>query len=119
MFRYFATEWMLKNPKGSRVPLLHFRHCDTVQKCQFLENFLMSPKGPPFNFFHILQQTGVSKRPKRPVIGACWMSMPDMSHSHEVEKTVAACKNSPVGKGLEEVRAGKHGPTFQGCQINI
>ena len=35
-------------------PFYIFRHCDTVQKSHliiFLENFFMSPKGPPFNFF--------------------------------------------------------------------
>ena len=30
LFRYFATQWMSKNPKGS--PFYIFRHCDTVQK---------------------------------------------------------------------------------------
>ena len=51
LFRYFATQWMSKNCK--RSPLLHFRHCDTIQKSHskfFLGNFFMSPKGPPFNF---------------------------------------------------------------------
>ena len=59
----FATEWMLKNPKGP--PFYIFRHCDTVQKSNFFWGFL-SPKAPPFIFFHILQQTGVSKSPKGP-----------------------------------------------------
>ena len=30
LFRYFATQWMSKNRKGS--PFYIFRHCDTVQK---------------------------------------------------------------------------------------
>ena len=30
LFRYFATQWISKNPKGS--PCYIFRHCDTVQK---------------------------------------------------------------------------------------
>ena len=41
-------------------PLNFFRHCD------FLSNFLLSPNGPPFKFFDILQQTEVSKSPKGP-----------------------------------------------------
>ena len=58
---------MSENSKGS--PLLHFRHCDTVQKSYFkifLGNFFQSLKGPPFNFFHILQPAGVSQSPKGP-----------------------------------------------------
>ena len=35
-----------------------FRLCET-----FFQNFLISPKGPPFNLFDILQQTGFSKSP--------------------------------------------------------
>ena len=65
IFWNFATEWVLKNPEGS--PLLHFLalwHCSKFSG--FFENFLMSPKCTPFNFFHILQQTGVSKSPKGP-----------------------------------------------------
>ena len=38
-----------------------FRHCAT-----FFRNFFLSPKGPPFKFFDILQQTEVSKSPKGP-----------------------------------------------------
>ena len=30
--------------------------------CDFFSNFFLSPKGPPFKFFDILQQTEVSKR---------------------------------------------------------
>ena len=48
-----------------------FRHCDTVQNSQFsffFENFLMSPKGSSFIFSHTLQQTGVSKSPKGPLL---------------------------------------------------
>ena len=44
----FATEWMLKAPKGS--PFHIFRHCDIVQNSQF-------------SFFHTLPQTGVTKSP--------------------------------------------------------
>ena len=50
---------MLKNPKGS--PLLVFRHCET-----FFFKIFVSPKGPPFNFFDILQQIGCLKIPKGP-----------------------------------------------------
>ena len=41
----------------------------TVQKSHFeifLGNFFQSLKGPPFNFFHILQPPGVSQTPKGP-----------------------------------------------------
>ena len=34
LVRYFATEWILKNQKGSSFYI--FRHCDTVQKSHFL-----------------------------------------------------------------------------------
>ena len=50
-----------KNPKGPHFYI--FRHCDIVQKFRFL--ILKSPKGP-LEFFHVLQQTGVSKSPKAP-----------------------------------------------------
>ena len=40
IFWCFATEWMLKNPKGS--PLSVFRHCET-----FFSKIIFSPKGPP------------------------------------------------------------------------
>ena len=64
LFRYFATEWMLKIPKGP--PLVYiFLHCDTSKISIFFKLFILkSPKGPPSFFFHILQQTGVSKSPK-------------------------------------------------------
>ena len=42
-------------------PLNFFRHCAT-----FFSNFLLSPNGPPFKFFDILQPTEVSKSPKGP-----------------------------------------------------
>ena len=47
IFWYFATERMLKNPKGS--PFQNFRHYETVQNCHFFvfKNFLMTP----FSFF--------------------------------------------------------------------
>ena len=32
----------------------------------FSEKILMSPRGPPFNFFDVLQQIGCSRRPKGP-----------------------------------------------------
>ena len=51
--------------KSQRVPFCIFRHCDTVQKSQFLI-FSNSPNGP-FIFFLIFQQTGVSKSPKGPL----------------------------------------------------
>ena len=51
---------MLKNPKGSL-----FQFFGIVRL--FSKFFsLFSPKGPPFNFFDILQQIGCLKRPKGP-----------------------------------------------------
>ena len=48
---------------------IFFRHCATLNffsaLCDFFSIFL-SPKGPPFKFFDILQQTEVSKSPKGP-----------------------------------------------------
>ena len=49
-----------KTGRDYRVPpLKFFRHCAT-----FFSNFLLSPNGPPFKFFDILQQTEVSKSSK-------------------------------------------------------
>ena len=42
IFWCFATEWMLKNAKGSLLSV--FRHCET-----FFRKFDISPKGPPDN----------------------------------------------------------------------
>ena len=66
----------LKFQKAQRVPLSSFRHCETVSKFSFFvfskvfsknfQIFLLSPNGPPFKFFDILQQTEVSKSPKGP-----------------------------------------------------
>ena len=65
LFRYFATQWMSKNPKGS--PFHSFRHCDTVQKSHFkFFSEIFNPKGPPLNVFHILQPSGVLQSPKGP-----------------------------------------------------
>ena len=64
--RYFTTEWMLKNPKG-----FTFLGTATLFKSSFfifIEFFFQVSKGSPFNFFHILQQTGVSKSPKGPLL---------------------------------------------------
>ena len=48
-----------KTGRDYRVPLLSFFSA----LCDFFSNFL-SPKGPPFKVFDILQQTEVSKSPK-------------------------------------------------------
>ena len=66
-----------KSPKG--LPFYVFRHYETVQNSNFsfffrkLKNSnlkknrkFLCPKGPPFNLFDILQQTGFSKIPKGP-----------------------------------------------------
>ena len=71
----FAANWSFKKLKGS--PFQVFRHSETVSKFSFLvffrkffqiffsRIFLMSPNCP-FNFFDILQQTGFSKKAKKP-----------------------------------------------------
>ena len=48
-FRHFATQWMLKNPKGS--PSYIFWHCGTVKKSHFNFFWKFFPKGLQFNFF--------------------------------------------------------------------
>ena len=57
-----------KGPKGP--PFLVFRHCETSKIFIFsffwifsknFQIFPLSPNGPPFKFFDILQQTEVSK----------------------------------------------------------
>ena len=64
LFRYFATQWMSKNPKWS--PFYIFRHCDTVQKSHFFGFFKNLPRVPLY--FHILQPTGVSQSPNGPPV---------------------------------------------------
>ena len=59
LFRYFATEWMLKNLNGT-VTLFK-----NIIFLTFFQKFLVSPKGY-LHIFQILQQTGVSKSPKPP-----------------------------------------------------
>ena len=54
------------------LPFYVFLHYETVQNSHFSFffrklkkfDFFLSPKGPPFNLFDILQQTGFSKTPK-------------------------------------------------------
>ena len=61
-FVYSIFNVRYKAGRDYRVPPLNFfRHCAT-----FFSNFLLSPNGPPFKFFDILQQTEVSKSPKGP-----------------------------------------------------
>ena len=61
-FVYSIFNVRYKTGRNYRVPPLNFfRHCAT-----FFSNFLLSPNGPPFKFFDILQQTEVSKSPKGP-----------------------------------------------------
>ena len=55
--------------KSQKVPPFTFFGTVTLFKnhiLKFLGNFFKSFKGPPFNFFHILQPTGVSQSPKGP-----------------------------------------------------
>ena len=59
-FVYSIFNVRYKTGRDYRVPPLNFcRHSET-----FFSNFLLSPNGPPFKFFDILQQTEVSKSPK-------------------------------------------------------
>ena len=53
LFRYFATQWMSKNPKGS--PFYIFWHCDTVQKShfKFFPEISKISQGSPLHFFFI------------------------------------------------------------------
>ena len=63
LFRYVAKQSCQKIPKG---PLFTFFGTDTVQKSHF-QNFseiFKISQGSPFNFFHILQITGVSQSSK-------------------------------------------------------
>ena len=62
-FVYSIFNVRYKTGRDYRVPPLNFcRHFAT-----FFSNFLLSPNGPPFKFFDILQQTEVSKSPKGPL----------------------------------------------------
>ena len=61
-FVYSIFNVRYKTGRDYRVPPLNFfRNCAT-----FFSNFFLSPNGPPFKFFDILQQTEVSKSPKGP-----------------------------------------------------
>ena len=61
-FVYSIFNVRYKTGRNYRVPPLNFfRHGAT-----FFSNFLLSPNGPPFKFFDILQQTEVLKSPKGP-----------------------------------------------------
>ena len=54
LFRYFATQWMSKNRKGS--PLLHFSalwHCSKISFEKFFGKFFHVSKGSLFNFLKI------------------------------------------------------------------
>ena len=55
LFMYFGTM--------RRFKILIFRFFSKIKK----NEFFLSSKGPPFNLFDILQQTGFSKNPKGPV----------------------------------------------------
>ena len=58
-FVYSIFNVRYKTGRDYRVPPLNFfRQCAT-----FFSNFLLSPNGPPFKFFDILQQTSF-KKPK-------------------------------------------------------
>ena len=71
IFWSFATEWMLRKPKGPPFTFYGtMRLLKILIFCFFLENskqiskFLMSPKGCSLLCFDILQQTGFPKSPK-------------------------------------------------------
>ena len=51
-YHFLLFQGKYKTGRAQRVPPLDFfRNCAT-----FFENFFMSPKGPPFEFFDILQR---------------------------------------------------------------
>ena len=60
-FVYSIFNVRYKTGRDYRVPFEFFSAL-----CDFFSNFLLSPNGPPFKFFDILQQTEVSKSPKGP-----------------------------------------------------
>ena len=64
-FRYFATQWMSKNRKGS--PFYIFRHCDTVQKSHkkfFLEIFSCPQRVPSSIFFPVFATSWSFTKPE-------------------------------------------------------
>ena len=61
-FVYSIFNVRYKTGRDYRVPPFEFFSA----LCDFFSNFLLSPNGPPFKFFDILQQTEVSKSPKGP-----------------------------------------------------
>ena len=53
--------------KLQRNPFYIFRHCDTVRKSHlknFMGNFFMSPRGPPFNFFEFFATSWSFTKPE-------------------------------------------------------
>ena len=71
LFRYFATQWMSKNPKGPPFTffgtLTQFKNLIYFFRKRFFRKFFFkSPRVPPATFFHILLPTGVSQSPKGP-----------------------------------------------------
>ena len=56
-FVYSIFNVRYKTGRDYRVPPFEFFSA----LCDFFSNFLLSPNGPPFKFFDILQQTEVSK----------------------------------------------------------
>ena len=97
-FQYFATERMLKIPKGPFFQ--NFRHYETVQNSRFLfffENFKrlhshffqklsMSTKGPPFSLLDILQQNDVKKSQRVPFFQIFWHNETAIKASHFLSK---------------------------------
>ena len=67
LFRYFATQWMSKNPEVS--PFYIFWQGDTVRKSHFLKflgKIFKVTKGSPFKFFHVLQPAAILQFMKGP-----------------------------------------------------
>ena len=58
--------WVRVSPLTKTLSCMLFRLCET-----FSQIFLMSPKGPPFQFFSILQKNGCSKNFKGPHFHIC------------------------------------------------
>ena len=62
LFRYFATQWMSKNPKGS--PFYIFWRCDTVQKSHFkffFGSFAKISQGSPLIFSYFATNWSFTK----------------------------------------------------------
>ena len=58
--------WDKKPFQSRRVPLLTFRHDETVQISIFFRNFFIAPKGPPINFLYFATEWMFKKSQRVP-----------------------------------------------------